>query len=534
MKRIGVTAFTVGMLLLAGCASSQAAPPAVARDYHVSPSGDDVRGDGSVERPFRSLDKIAATRLNPGDRVLLEGGKAFAGNLVLGERITGTAARPVYIGSYGDGRAKIDAGEGTALRVRNPEGIVIENLVLVGSGPGRNFGTGLRLTNDRHGWGARRGNFLRVRNVEAHGFGLEGIHVEAMYGFGFEDVRIEDCETYENGHGGIYVSGERPNARSYPHANVYLGRCIARDNPGDPDAREENRTGSGILVTGVDGAVVEHCAASGNGRLCRAEKGGPMGIWASESNRVVIQMCRSTGNRTGGRHDGGGFGLDGGVTNSVMQYNYSSDNDGSGYGLFQYTGARAWHDNTVRYNVSQNDGRRNAHAGIHIWNGDHGLRNAWVYHNTVMLHRPERQDLVPPRAIWVQSETIDLKVMNNVFSVDPGVTVVEVAPGQRGISFAGNCYWAGGAELDIRWAGREYGSLESWRGTGQERGAGMQADPGLPPNPSATAGRETARGASPLVDAAVNLTVDTGGRDFAGTKLPQGRAADVGAWEAVR
>ena len=42
-----------------------------------------------------------------------------------------------------------------------------------------------------------------------------------------------------------------------------------------------------------------------------------MGIWASESNRVVIQMCRSTGNRTGGRHDGGGFGLDGGVTNSV-------------------------------------------------------------------------------------------------------------------------------------------------------------------------------------------------------------------------
>jgi hypothetical protein len=55
----------------------------------------------------------------------------------------------------------------------------------------------------------------------------------------------------------------------------------------------------------------------------------------------------------------------------------------------------------------------------------------------------------------------------------------------------------------------------------------------LPPNPLAK-GREAARGASPLVDAAVNLTVDTGGRDFAGTKLPQGRAADVGAWEAVQ
>jgi hypothetical protein len=521
------------MLLLAGCASSQAEAGSVApRDYHFSPRGDDTRGDGSAERPFRSLAKVGATRLNPGDRVLLEGGQVFAGNLVLGERFTGTAERPVTIGSYGSGRARIDGGEGTALRLRNVDGVVVENLILEGSGPSRNFGTGLRLTNDRHGWGARRGSFARVQNVEAHGFGLEGIHVEAARGFGFEDVRIEDSETYENGHGGIYISGERPDARSYPHTNVYIGRCVARDNPGDPDAQDENRTGSGILITGVDGAVVERCEARGNGRLCRAEKGGPMGIWASESNRVVIQMCRSTGNRTGGRHDGGGFGLDGGMTNSVMQYNYSSDNDGSGYGLFQYPGARAWHDNTVRYNVSQDDGRRNAHAGIHIWNGDHGLRNAWVYHNTVMMHRPAREELVPPRAIWVQSQTIDLRVMNNVFSVDPGVTVVDVSPGQRGITFAGNCYWASGGGLDIRWAGREFRSLQSWRGTGQERGVGIEADPGLPPNPTATE-RGATRGTSPLVDSAVNLSVDTGGRDFAGTKLPQGRAADVGAWEAV-
>jgi hypothetical protein len=119
--------------------------------------------------------------------------------------------------------------------------------------------------------------------------------------------------------------------------------------------------------------------------------------------------------------------------------------------------------------------------------------------------------------------------MNNVFSVAPGLSVVEVAPGQRGIRFAGNCYWAGGGELGILWAGVPYRSLEQWRGTGQERGSGMQADPGL----AVEVGARELRAASPLVDAAVNLSVDTGGRDFAGTKLPQGRAADIGAWEFV-
>jgi hypothetical protein len=57
----------------------------------------------------------------------------------------------------------------------------------------------------------------------------------------------------------------------------------------------------------------------------------------------------------------------------------------------------------------------------------------------------------------------------------------------------------------------------------------MQADPGLSKEIEARA----LRAGSPLVDAAMNLPVDTGGRDFLGTKLPQGRAADVGAWELV-
>jgi hypothetical protein len=52
------------------------------------------------------------------------------------------------------------------------------------------------------------------------------------------------------------------------------------------------------------------------------------------------------------------------MTNSVMQGNYSHDNQGSGYGVFQFTGARPFHNNVVRYNISQDDG-----GGVYLWDG---------------------------------------------------------------------------------------------------------------------------------------------------------------------
>jgi len=41
-----------------------------------------------------------------------------------------------------------------------------------------------------------------------------------------------------------------------------------------------------------------------------------------------------------------------------MQYNYSHDNDGAGYGIYEYVGAPPWSNNIVRFNISQNDGAR--------------------------------------------------------------------------------------------------------------------------------------------------------------------------------
>ena len=67
-----------------------------------------------------------------------------------------------------------------------------------------------------------------------------------------------------------------------------------------------------------------------------------------------------------------------------MQYNYSYDNNGAGYGLFQYEGTTVWENNIIRYNISYNDGEGNDKAGIYMWTAEPEkdlLRNCKIYNN---------------------------------------------------------------------------------------------------------------------------------------------------------
>ena len=112
---------------------------------------------------------------------------------------------------------------------------------------------------------------------------------------------------------------------------------------------------------------------------------GPIGIWAYHSNNVTIQHCIAHSNKTNPNGwDGGGFDFDGGVTNSVMQYNLSYNNMGPGFGLYQYYGAAKWENNIVRYNISFNDGIEIDSCGLQIWNGQPEgpeMKNALIYNN---------------------------------------------------------------------------------------------------------------------------------------------------------
>ena len=93
--------------------------------------------------------------------------------------------------------------------------------------------------------------------------------------------------------------------------------------------------------------------------------GGPCGIWTYNSNNITIQYNESYGN-LGDRVDGDGFDMDGGTTNCILQYNYSHDNDGAGYLQAQFPDAQEHSGDIIRYNISQNDGRKNSYGAIEV------------------------------------------------------------------------------------------------------------------------------------------------------------------------
>ena len=341
--------------------------------------------------------------------ILFEGGAEFVGNFALAARVDGRPGQPDHVGSYGRGRAVIRAGRGTGIRVEDLGGVVIRDLVVVGDLRDGNEGFGVLVLHRRPDETRLEG--IRIEGVEARGFRWAGIYVggvptnlpgfEAPEGsrHGFRDVRIRDCTARENTYYGIYVDGAGKGAGTdYANRDVAIAECVAADNPGDPQYAD-NHSGNGILLADTDGGLIEHCVAHGNGEANAGRTGGPVGIWTYASNRVTIQSCESYGNRTGGQADGGGFDLDGGVTNSVIQYCYSHDNDGPGFLVWNYAAApHRLADNVIRYNISAGDGRKHGYGGISVGTSDAPVRNLSVHNNTVYATRtPRRRTVLRPR-----------------------------------------------------------------------------------------------------------------------------------------
>lgn len=471
----------IGLLLFLG--TFFLASPGFATDYYLRPTGNDTNAGTSPEQAWKTLDRASRARFQPGDRLLLEGGARFAGTLRLDEEDSGTSARPVTIGSFGEGKAHILAGDGYGVLARNVAGIVIEDLVVSGSGPVTNNGAGVAVANNLSGGGKLA--FVRIRRVEASGFGRNesgkefirpagcGIFVggdpEDRGESGYRDVVIEDSRAFDNEYFGILIGSSNyppKNPSHYANEDVTIRRCQAYDNPGDPSFLE-NHSGNGILLTHTDRGLIEHSQAWNNGTRCFAESGGPAGIWTWASNRVTIQYCESHHNKSP-RKDGVGFDFDGGVTNSVMQYNYSHDNEGTGYLLYTHPGSPyRFENNVVRYCVSRNDGLYNHRAAIWIRNDDKGIRGVEIHHNTFFYSAVGNDG-----GVAVIANTEDVRFHHNFFIATGDVPLIR-QDNNKGLLFENNIYSPGRGGFRILWDGKEYTDAVTWREeTGQESAGG--------------------------------------------------------------
>jgi len=418
--------------------------------YYVRPDGDDTASGQSVAAAWKTIERINQHRFLPGDEILLKGGQEFAGTVWLSNEDSGAPEAPVRLGSFGEGPARVAPAEGGGIAVSNAAHVEIRGLIVKGHSPKANNANGILFENATK----ERLVGVRIEEVEVSGFGQHGIFITGPEQ-GFENVTVERSSAHHNVRGGLEIAGRLPyDAKHYAHKNVVVRDCAAYENSGDPTYRQ-NHSGSGIVLYQVDGGLVERSSAWGNGAECPAAGGGPVGIWACASRKVVIQHCQSFGNLTRGL-DGGGFDLDGGSEECVLQYNLSRNN--AGPGLMVYTYPYASHrdrGNVVRFNVSINDARGDArYGGLWVRGDEKKMEGLSIHNNTVINeHRA---------AAVIFGANITGEFKNNIFISGRQGIALKVEGGHAGLAVCQNLYWRGGEPLDLAWNGQKFESLAAW------------------------------------------------------------------------
>lgn len=403
---------------------------AIAAEYYISKVGNDAHDGLTHVSSWATLVPANQVKLSPGDRIFLEGGSTFAGPLLFDLEDHGTKETPILVTSYGEGRATINAGIGAGIVAKNTAGIIISKINIIGRGQNDNRSDGISFYNNLPK--ETKLERIEIDEVEISGFGSNGISIGGWNGEnGFKDIRITRAMIHDNGMNGFITYAQQP----YSHEHVYVGHVESFNNSGSPNASPHPSSGTGIVLGGVKEGTIEWCVAHHNGWLGDAG----IGIWTYDSTRIIIQRNESFDNHTAGLHDGGGFALDGGVTDSVLQYNYSHDNDGAGYGLFQYRGAPPWSKNRVQFNLSIDDGRKNGYGGIHVWNGGSGLSHADINENLIVMRTSLEGT---PSALTLDAVAESFSVHNNMLMMFGDANVVTIIPMQRQLSFVNNRCWS--------------------------------------------------------------------------------------------
>lgn len=428
------------------------------RNYYLGVSGND-RGKGTREDPWKSIPRLNRAVLKAGDTVFFQSGGIFPGSIQLGPQTGGTAVMPVVITSDGSRHAVIHAGSGTGILLDKCQYVTLCNLDFLGAGR--------KKGNTHEGVTIRQCGNIHAEHLDITGFQKAGLMIYAS-----TDITVSHISAHENGSAGIAVEGDFSSKKT--SRNIRILDCRTEDNPGDP-TNLTNHSGNGIVAGHCTGLLVDRCTATNNGWDMPRIGNGPVGIWCYEADSVLIQHCLAYRNKTSpGAADGGGFDLDGGVTNSIIQYCFSYGNQGSGYCIFQYWGASPWHHNIIRYNISEDDGTvSDSQAGLYIWNSSDDEKQFYdceVYGNIVYNTK------VAAISFSDKSENKEFRFSNNIFVGKDSLIRGEDKIGQ--CIFQYNDWWS----MDSRFNIGGFRDLKAWAmktGKEQEEGkvVGQNIDP---------------------------------------------------------
>ncbi|MEG1403582.1 right-handed parallel beta-helix repeat-containing protein [Bacteroides sp.] len=369
--------------------------------YIDATAGNDVNNGTSPEKAWRSIDRVKNLKLAPGDRVLLKRGESFYGELHISGK--GQKDKPIVIDGYGTSDKKPcvigTSSSMYAVYILNSEYIEVKNLEIVNTGSQPvAFRTGIKVhLND---YGVAKSTLLQgldIRDVNGSllksAGGGSGILIEnggARVPSAFDGLIIEDCTIRRcQRNAMIWASDYYSRKKWFPSYNVTVRRNLIEEVPGD-----------GIVPIGCVGTLVEYNIM----RKCpdllpQSPPEAAAGIWPWSCDDTVIRFNEVSDHKA--PWDGQGYDSDYNCRNTVIEYNYSHDNQG-GFLLICNAGSESADVNIgnsatiVRGNISLNDGTRTrkVHTGdffapiIHI---SGPLANTRIYQN--ILHVNEVKEL---------------------------------------------------------------------------------------------------------------------------------------------
>ena len=479
--------------------------------YVDSVGGNDYNNGTSTATAWRTLTKVNSTTFTAGDTILFKRGCSWSGRLYpLG---SGSSGSPITIDAYGTGNLPgINCGGAynEALLLVNQEYWVIKNLELTNT------------TTDTTAY--RRGvyveaydksdgvcSYIHLQNLYIHdvngkqnawsydGGGIVMMVKGSTLSTKFDDILINGCTIKNINMVGIYLNN---NWKNRAQITSGVGPWNGHTNVVISNNTLFNLGEDGIVTSECDGPRVEYNVVGDSHRkpveLSASPHVGlfPYNCYGSVYQNNEVYLTRTT-------LDGQGYDIDTCFGTTIMQYNYSHDNEG-GFMLL-CNGNNAENAGIVRYNISQND--RNSV----IKNSSNNSYSTYIYNNTFYV-RPGLDTMLVDREFDYQ--VFNDNFYNNIFynlgsggySFKPGVAVFDY-----------NCFYGNHPENE---------PSDAHKITSDPKLLG----PGLASVERSSADWYKLQSTSPCINSGTTIG-GNGGKDFWGNTVPYNTSTDRGAFE---
>jgi Right handed beta helix region len=471
-------------------------------------------GTGSQLSPWNTLTSASTTTFGAGDRLLFKRGTTCLGTL--NTKGSGVSGKPFIIDAYGTGAKPIINGNGASdsVVIYNQQYIEIRNLEITNNAtvPARRRGVHVVLEN----FGT--GNYYRLSNLFVHDIlgddskssnGSAGIQLDVLgknVPSKFNDVILDGNEISHVDRSGINMNTtfwcrseaeplcESTQTRNYlPWTGIIVRNNIVTDTAGD----------GLVLQYAQDGLAENNVVSKAAQRLDTAN----VGLWAWNSDHVTFQYNevyltkKSTHNP-----DGQGFDIDTGQTGTVIQYNYSHDNEGGFLVLCCAGGASQ--DGIVRYNISQNDGAISQRV-INAAGGNSLGHAHQFYNNTIYLPNSSTAAILSEE----QFGTTHIDFSNNLFYAPAGLQFTNLSSSHH--NFDHNLFY--GAPVGTQPTDTSKVTLDP-----------KLLSPGIGSTGLASLDGYKLQAGSPAIKAG-RIISNNGGHDFYGNAVSANCAPDIGA-----